>query len=177
MRHILQTTLFVIILFSFVNAQSVVLDDFETSAGHFALATDYSGSTVGIIGTQPTLDSTTAAFGTKSLKIVLIDKPDTTNWAVRFLSGLGAAANNVNMAPSGWTGYWLKTNRSWVRTSPCIDAPSTAEIGDTTVVIGDSQWHLYQWNLGVNGQPFWKGWVTGRVTTLVLIAGLPLVQL
>jgi hypothetical protein len=164
MRHILQTTLFVIILFSFANAQSVVLDDFETSAGHFALATDYSGSTVGIIGTQPTLDSTTAAFGTKSLKIVLIDKPDTTNWAVRFLSGLGAAANNVNMAPSGWTGYWLKTNRSWVRTSPCIDAPSTAEIGDTAVVIGDNQWHLYQWNLGVNGQPYWKGWVTGNDT-------------
>ena len=68
MKQLLQTILFTFVLFSFANAQSVILDDFETSAGHFNLQTDYSGSTVGIWGTQPTLDSTTAAFGTKSLK-------------------------------------------------------------------------------------------------------------
>jgi hypothetical protein len=165
MKHILQITLFTIILFSFVKAQSIVLDDFETSAGHFNLATDFSGSTVGIIGTQPTLDSSTAAFGKKSLRIVLIDNSSSTdNWALRFLSGGGASASNINMAPNGWTGYWLKTNRSWVRTAPGIDAPSTAEIGDTAVVIGDNLWHLYQWNLGVNGQPYWRGWVTGNDT-------------
>ncbi len=165
MKHILHTIIISLFIISFSNAQIVVLDDFETSAGHFNVATGYSGSTVGLISTTPTLDSTTAAVGMKSLKIVFIDDPgSTSDWACRFLSGIGTQSNNVNMAPNGWTGYWLKTNRPWLRTAPCIDAPSTAEIGDTANVTGDNQWHLYQWNLGVDGQPYWKGWVTGNDT-------------
>ena len=165
MKNILQSLLCSLFIFSLSQAQITVLDDFETSAGHFNLQTDYSGSTVGIWGSQPTLDSSTAASGTKSLKIVLVDNPGlATDWAVRFLSGTGTPANNVNMGAKGWTGYWLKTNRSWVRTAPMLDAPGTGEVGDTTAVIGDDQWHLYQWNLGQNGQPMWKGWVTGNDT-------------
>jgi len=165
MKNILQALLFTLFIFSLSNAQIVILDDFETGAGHFNVQTDYSGSTVGILGTQPTLDSSTAAFGTKSIRIELIDNPgQAVDWACRFLSGIGSPASNVNMAPNGWTGYWLKTNRSWVRTAPIIDAPQTGEDGDTAVVIGDDQWHLYQWNLGLDGQPYWKGWATGNDT-------------
>ena len=165
MKHILQSFLFSFLILSLSQAQITILDDFETSAGHFNLQTDYSGSTVGIWGSQPTLDSTTAAVGTKSLRIVLLDNPGlTTDWAVRFLSGTGTPANNINMGAKGWTGYWLKTDRFWVRTAPMLDAPGTGEVGDTTAVIGDDQWHLYQWNLGQNGQPMWKGWVTGNDT-------------
>ena len=165
MKNILQALLFTLFIFSLSNAQIVILDDFETGAGHFNVQTDYSGSTVGILGTQPTLDSSTAAFGTKSIRIELIDNPGQAfDWACRFLSGIGSPASNVNMAPNGWTGYWLKTNRSWVRTAPIIDAPQTGEDGDTAVVIGDDQWHLYQWNLGLDGQPYWKGWATGNDT-------------
>ena len=165
MKNILQALLFTLFIFSLSNAQIVILDDFETGAGHFNVQTDYSGSTVGILGTQPTLDSSTAAFGTKSIRIELIDNPgQAVDWACRFLSGIGSPASNINMAPNGWTGYWLKTNRSWVRTAPIIDAPQTGEDGDTAVVIGDDQWHLYQWNLGLNGQPYWKGWATGNDT-------------
>ena len=165
MRKILYTTFFSLLLLSFTNAQIVVLDDFETGVGHFNVHTTYSGSTVGILSTTPTIDSTTAAAGSNSLKIVLIDDSvQTVNWAVRFLSGIGNPGSNVEMAPQGWTGYWLKTDRPWVRTAPCIDAPGTGEVGDTANVIGDGQWHLYQWNLGVDGQPMWKGWVTGNDT-------------
>jgi len=165
MKNILQALLFTLFIFSLSNAQIVILDDFETGAGHFNVQTDYSGSTVGILGTQPTLDSSTAAFGTKSIRIELIDNPgQAVDWACRFLSGIGSPASNINMAPNGWTGYWLKTNRSWVRTAPIIDAPQTGEDGDTAVVIGDDQWHLYQWNLGLDGQPYWKGWATGNDT-------------
>jgi hypothetical protein len=165
MKHILRSLLVAFFLFSLSIAQTVVLDDFETSAGHFNVQTTYSGSTFGIIGTQPTLDNTTAAFGTQSLQIVLIDDPaQTVEWAVRFLSGIGTPANNIDMTPNGWTGYWLKTNRSWVKTAPCIDAPGTGEIGDTTIVIGDNQWHLYQWNLAINGKPYWNGFATGNDT-------------
>ncbi len=165
MTHILRSFLITFFLFSISFAQIVVLDGFEAGTGHFNTQTTYSGSTVGVIGTQPTIDSTTAAFGTKSLKIVLIDDPgQSVNWAVRFLSGIGNPASNTEMTPNGWTGYWIKTNRSWITTSPCIDAPGTAEIGDTTDVIGDNQWHLYQWNLGINGRPYWYGWVTGNDT-------------
>ncbi len=146
-------------------AQWTVLDDFELSTGHFNLQTTYSGSTAGILGTVPTLDSTTAYLGQKSLRIVLIDDPAvTTNWSVRFLSGMGSPGSNVEMAPNGFTGYWLKTDRAWVRTSPALDAPGTAEIGDTTDVVGDGQWHLYQWDLGQDGEPMWSGWVTGNDT-------------
>ncbi|MBZ0200797.1 MAG: T9SS type A sorting domain-containing protein [Ignavibacteriaceae bacterium] len=147
-------------------AQITVLDDFEAGAGHFNLQTNYSGSTVGVIGTIPTIDSTSGAYmGQKCLKIILMDDPAVpTNWAVRFLSGGGASGSNVDMGPNGWTGYWLKTDKAFLRTAPAIDAPSTAEIGDTMNVIGDGQWHVYQWNLGQDGQPMWHGWVTGNDT-------------
>lgn len=165
MKHIFKSILFSVAIFSFAQAQIVVLDDFETSVGHFNLQTTFSGSTVGIATTIPTIDSSTAAFGTKSIKIVLIDDAaQTVNWTVRFLSGGGAPASNVNMGITGYTGYWLKTNRSWLKTAPLLDAPSTGEVGDTADVIGDNQWHLYQWNLGIDGEPFWYGWVTGNDT-------------
>ncbi|MEO8399971.1 MAG: T9SS type A sorting domain-containing protein [Ignavibacteriaceae bacterium] len=164
MKRILSSLFAVLILSAVSFAQIQVLDDFEGSAGHFNLQTDFSGSTVGIMGTVPTIDSANAFSGAASLRIVLIDNPDTTDWAVRFLSGGGSATNNVDMQASGWTGYWLKTDRSWLRTAPAIDAPSTAEVGDTMDVIGDSQWHLYQWNLGIDGSPNWNGWVTGNDT-------------
>lgn len=165
MKHFLHSLLFSFFLFSLSNAQITILDDFESGLGHFGAHTTYSGSTTGILQTTPTIDTTTAAFGTKSLRIVLIDDPASTAvWACRFLSGLGTPTSNIDMAPNGWTGYWLKTNRPWLRTSPLIDAPGTGECGDTAVVTGDNQWHLYQWNLGVNGQPYWKGWATGNDT-------------
>lgn len=164
MKSFLLSFLLSLFMFCISNAQ-VVLDDFETGTGHFNVQTDYSGSTVGIWGTVPTIDSSTAAFGSKSLKIVLIDNPGlAVDWQVRFLSGIGNPSSNINMAPKGYTGYWLKTDRPWVRTAPLIDAPATGETGDTVHVIGDNQWHLYQWNLGVDGQPFWKGFATGNDT-------------
>lgn len=165
MKHILLSLLLSFLVLSLCRAQVLVLDDFEINAGHFNVQTDYSGSTIGIWGTVPTLDTSTAAFGKQSLKIVLVDNPGLdTNWAVRFLSGIGNPASNVQMAPTGWTGYWLKTDRPWVRTAPLIDAPATGETGDTTDVIGDNEWHLYQWNLGVDGKPFWNGFATGNDT-------------
>lgn len=165
MRDILLSFMLSFFLFGFTAAQIIAIDDFETGVGRFNTHTTYSGSTVGILSTIPTVDTTTAAVGTRSLRIVLIDDPNqTVNWAVRLLSGVGSPANNFEMAPQGWTGYWLKTDRPWVRTAPIIDAPATGEVGDTATVIGDGQWHLYQWNLGVDGQPMWKGWVTGNDT-------------
>lgn len=143
-------------------SQVQVVDSFEDgTAGHFNLATTHSGSTVGILQTIPTVDNTTAIHGTQSLRIVLLDDPNSTsNWAVRFLSGAGSPANNVPMNTTGWTGYWLKTDRPWLRTAALLDAPGTAECGDTMNVIGDGQWHLYQWNMADSNM--WTGWVTGN---------------
>jgi len=164
MKKIIQFFIALLFLTASSYSQVTVLDDFETGTGHFNLQTTFSGSTLGIVGTIPTIDSSTAAFGTKSIRIVLIDDTSANNWACRFLSGSGNPASNINMAPNGWTGYWLKTNRSWVQTAPLLDAPGTGEVGDTADVIGDNQWHLYQWNLGVDGEPNWYGWVTGNDT-------------
>ena len=154
------------VIFTTANSfgQFTVLDDFEAgTAGHFSSHTTYSGSTAGILSTTPELEPSVAFHGIVSLRIVLIDDPaSSSDWAVRFLSGLGSPASNVAMAPNGWTGFYLRTDRSWLRTAPMIDAPGTAEIGDTLNVIGDDTWHAYQWNLGVDGPPHWTGWITGN---------------
>lgn len=83
-------TTFVALVATLSFSQVTILDDFETGLGHFNLQTNYSGSTVGVIGTTPTIDSSTAHWGMKSLRIVFIDDPaQSVNWAVRFLSGTG----------------------------------------------------------------------------------------
>lgn len=134
--------------------QIQIIDDFEAGFGRFNLHTTYSGSTKGILSYQPIIDSTLpAANGTKSLQILLIDNPtDTTNWFVRFLSGTGSPVNNLVLNDTGWVGYWLKCNRPYVSCGFILDdlnasgtGVGTNELSVLHPVIGDNQWHLYQW--------------------------------
>lgn len=142
---------------SFVFSQIVVVDDFEDgTAGRFNLQTTYSGSTRGILGTTPIVDTTGGAMGTsKSLRIELIDNPaDTLGWFVRFLSGMGSPANNQLLGATGHVGYWIKTNKSYLKCGIIIDdlnasgtGVGTNEISDSLAIIGDGQWNVYQWDL------------------------------
>lgn len=159
----MKSSILILIFLPFVLfSQIQVVDSFEDGTpGRFNQHTTFSGSTTGILSTIPTVDNTTAIHGTHSLRIVLTDDPGSSNnWAVRFLSGGGAPGNNMPMNTTGWTGYWLKTDRPWLRTAALLDAPGTGEVGDTLNVIGDGQWHLYEWNMADSNQ--WTGWVTGN---------------
>jgi hypothetical protein len=148
---------------SFVFPQIQIIDDFETGLGHFNLATGYSGSTKGIISFIPYVDSTMPAKnGTKYEVIKLIDIPgDTLNWFVRFLSGTGNPANNVVLNDTGWVGYWIKTNKSYLKCGFIMDdlsvpgpGVSTNEISDSLSILGNNQWNLYQWNMADSNRWF-----------------------
>lgn len=160
MKSLVQIFFFSLFLFSISNAQIVVLDDFEAGVGRFNTQTTYSGSTTGILGSIPAIDSSTAAIGTKSLKVVLIDDPvSTTDWHVRLLSGTGSPANNATLDSVGWFGFWLKTNKTYLKVGVSVDAPPAplgTEKSDSLVVMGDNLWHLYQWNFGDTTQ--WNPW-------------------
>ncbi len=134
--------------FSILNAQTVIIDDFEDGLpGHFNQATGYSGSSVGILSTIPVVVDYTAKSGIYSLKIELIDNPGATvDWSVRFLSGTGSPSNNQLLGATGYVGYWLKTDRPWLKCGITMDAVGL-EKSDSLVVIGDGNWHLYQWDL------------------------------
>lgn len=149
---LLLSLLFSALLFS----QNQIIDDFEDGTpGHFNLHTAYSGSTKGIISTTPAVDTTTAAFGRKSLKIVLIDDPGAgDNWFVRFLSATGNPAGNVTLNDTGYVGFWLKSNRSYVMASMILDdlnasgsGIGTNEISDTIAIAAVNTWQLFQWNV------------------------------
>ncbi len=143
-------------------AQLQILDNFEDGLGHFNQRLLYSGTTKGINDYVPVIDSTTSAYQMKSLKILLIDNPsDTTNWIVRLLSGIGTPSNNVLLNDTGWVGYWLKANRSYVKCGIILDdlnasgsGVSTNEVSDSLAVIGDGMWHLYQWNVADSNRWF-----------------------
>ncbi|MBV6513931.1 MAG: T9SS type A sorting domain-containing protein [Ignavibacteriales bacterium] len=150
-----------LLLFIFVSSgvlfpQTIIIDDFETGLGRFNLATTFSGSTVGILPSAPTLDSSFAAVsGTKFIKVQLIDNPaDTLNWFVRFLSGTGSPANNLVLNDTGFVGYWIKTDRPYLSASLIIDdlnasgsGVGTNEIAVPIPVIGDGGWYLYSWDM------------------------------
>jgi len=140
---------------SLIFSQITPIDDFETGVGHFGLDVTYSGSTSGVLSFIPVVDSSTALMGTKSLLVKLIDNPALTgNYFVRVLSGgAGVPALNVLISQNGYVGYWLKTNKPYLGCGFIIDDLNASGTGVSTnekaveiPVIGDGNWHLYQFN-------------------------------
>ncbi|GMU87763.1 MAG: hypothetical protein AMXMBFR48_30040 [Ignavibacteriales bacterium] len=137
-------------------SQTVIIDDFEDGTGRFGLATTHSGSTTGILPSLPVLEtSLPAVSGVQSLRIQLIDAPgDTLNWFVRLLSGSGTPANNLLLNDTGFVGYWIRTDRSYLSASIILDdlnssgtGVSTNEIAVPIPIIGDGSWNLYSWDM------------------------------
>lgn len=148
--------LFLFVASGVLFSQTIIIDDFEDGLGRFNLQTTFSGSTTGILPSIPAIDSSIAAVsGTKSLKIELIDNPaDTLNWFVRFLSGTGTPANNLVLNDTGFVGYWIRANRSYVSASFIMDdlnasgsGVGTNEIAVPIPIIGDGSWNLYSWDM------------------------------
>ena len=137
-------------------AVPIVFDDFNTNEGHFNLAPNFSGTSVGELATS-TADRDTTDFveGTGSQKLVLVHDGSATNLRIRHLSGSGAVANNTQFSTTsgtdGYIGYYLKTTETGLTTAIALDGPANvvAEMdgGVARPVIADGQWHLYEWNL------------------------------
>lgn len=153
-----------------------VLDNFDVDEGHFGWLYNSSpiSQTFGLTAaTAIDRVTTEAQAGVGSQKLDLRAQSGGA-WALRHNSGIGQVANpagNVPLEPTGYVGFWLKTESSGVTVQIAIDDPTTTsgtgstalEKGIPLEVIADGQWHLYQWNLedaahwnafagGANGQ-------------------------
>lgn len=140
-------------------AAPIILDDFEGSEGHFAVQPTFSGSTTGITtGSTADLDPSMGHTGTSSQLLTLIPSSPPNAIAVRHLSGVGSAGNNVALGNTGYVGYFLKTTDSGLTTRIGIDdSADSTERSNSVAIIDDGQWHLYQWDLGDSAN--WNAWV------------------
>lgn len=125
---------------------SLVLDDFEEDIGHFYRAPNYSGSTKGIASTSYCELSTDHYYtNSQSLKIILQDDISSSDdWKVRFLSGSGAPAHNIQLPKAREVSFALLTDQSGLTVSLMIDDyGSELEQSTPMTVIGDGNWHKY----------------------------------
>lgn len=155
-------------------AQAAVIDDFNTSLGHFTSNVyNASGADSNLASTSTSARVTTDSVeGSGSDKITLDPTSSSASSRLRHLSGGGTPANNVNFATSagtdGWIGFYLKTDVSgWnvqLYIEPGSSSPATGSNGGIPKsVIGDNQWHLYEWNLDDNTGDA-NGW--GTITSI-----------
>jgi hypothetical protein len=158
-----------------------LIDDFETSDGHFASATPAPS------GSPTTTGTTSASFKVRnndsdsytkfySQKIGVVDDPAKANgWSVRYVSGGGAPANNTSMAltpgTDGSVGFFLRvysvngsedlSGAGPLTTQLVLDSgPSgggvNSDAGVPRTIIADGEWHLYEWSL--DNPSDWAAW-------------------
>jgi len=143
-------------------AAPIILDDFESGEGHFASTVTFSGTNRNLTGgTADQSTATAAQAGTGSELLGLnplnpgtsVDFPVDT-FRLRFLSGGGTPANNVNFGANGYIGYFLKTTVPNLTTAIALDDGAALELGTFRNVNSDGAWHLYQWNLNAASGEF-----------------------
>ena len=134
-----------------------IIDDFEANEGHFGWLYSQSPQTSGLTaGTTIEQVTSIAQGGLASQELNLVTTGGA--WALRHNSGIGSVAHptgNTPLEPTGFVGFWLKTNDSGVTVQIAIDDPTTTSgTGSTALekgipqgVIADGTWHLYQWDL------------------------------
>ncbi|MCI0331889.1 MAG: autotransporter-associated beta strand repeat-containing protein [Planctomycetes bacterium] len=135
-----------------------MLDHFEVDEQHFGWVYNFSppSQTFGLAAAT-TIDRVVGeheGLGAAAQQLNLVSD-GSANWQIRHNSGIGSAAQpagNVPLAPTGYVGFWLKTDDASVGTIQiAIDDPVPAgataiEKGTPLAVIADNQWHLYQWS-------------------------------
>lgn len=143
------------------NAAVIIIDDFEGSEGRFAQDPDFSGSNRGLTliapGNGPStadLDATRGYTGTSSERVSLIADPatDRAGFEVRFLSGGGSAANNVNIGPDGYVGLFARTTQENVSIQMGLDDGAGLERSVALPVPSTGEWTLVQFNLDDDAQ-------------------------
>ena len=141
---------------SIASAAPIIFDDFNTGEGHFNVAPNFSGTSVGELATSTADHNPAGGVEGGSQDLVLVHDGSATNLRIRHLSGSGSAANNVQFSTTsgtdGFIGYYLKTTVEGFTTTIALDggpgnAAADMDGGVARPVIADGQWHLYEWNL------------------------------
>jgi len=142
---------------SLAHAAPLIIDDFEAGEGHFNSANPLTASGTNRNMTAVTADQTTSTPAQQGAgaQIIAISPQNpglatdfpSDQFRLRHLSGGGTVANNVNIGPDGYVGYFLKTTVANLRTAVALDDGAALELGVLQDVNPDGQWHLYQWNL------------------------------
>lgn len=176
-----------------LRAAPVFLQDYEAPGNldpPFNLQPHFSGTTVGVINTNPGASTIThvptdGANGTAASAELFIPfnaatSPTAAGWAwqVRFIPNSGANNNAANplFTSDGYVGYWLKVDpavTAEMQTGPALEGSGgtgTATVGDLKPIIKDGQWHLYQWNMDDPAQfdTAWTGVFAGGLGDTVL---------
>ncbi len=141
---------------------TTVLDNFESSEGHFNTTPAYSGSTVGIsTSSTATRTSSIAHSGNYSEQIKLVDNSSSSsNWAVRFLSGAGSTGNNTSLTVSGGkVGFWVYSGGTGMTAALGMDDSDGTERSDTKSIPANS-WTWLEWDLDDTSQ--WNAWYGGN---------------
>ncbi len=178
-----------------LQAAVTILDDFEAGEGHFASAPNTSGSNRRVLATSTAVQTSSEFFaGSASQELVINRNPDPTapaptfpsgpgEWFLRHLSGGGSPANNtaLNNTGNAWVGFWMKTSIISLQAGIILDDTTAGgnnhEISTFLPVIGDGQWHLYQfelanpasWELFAGAQPG-AGQIDGTTVTIDSLA-------
>ena len=142
-----------------------LFSDFENlDQNTFSQSPTASGSTYGIL---PHSYANAIDFGGyKSRgcqKLTIIDNPAISGgWFLRHLSGSQASRSQNRICPTkGRVGFYARTHSSGLSAAIAIDnsANVTADRGILKPIVGDGNWHFYEWNLEDSNQ--WEGWANG----------------
>jgi len=148
----------------------IVFDDFNVNEGHFTYDPNTSPTSQDAHGNS-TADRVTHSAPREGVghQMLVLNYQDSNSSAtpglrIRHLSGDGLAnptpADNVSFTTSGGTdghiGFWLKTTVTGMETQIALDVPSNSTSGmwggTPIAIIGDGEWHLYEWDLDA---PVW----------------------
>ena len=141
---------------------AIIFDDFNVNEGHFNLAPNFSGTSVGESSTS-TADRVTTEGpleGAGHQKLVLVHDGTATNMRIRHLSGSGTVANNTPFTTSagtdGFIGFYAKTtNTGWtiaLNLDGADGAGASMDMGTPKPMNSSGEWTLYEWNLDDNTQ-------------------------
>jgi uncharacterized lipoprotein YddW (UPF0748 family) len=137
-------------------APAISLADFETGNGTFNRSITFSGSNQNVASGSVARVQGNAATGDWSQDLTINKNPAAASFLMRYVSGDGNPANNVEGASIGTIGFWLRTTTPDIQVSIGLDDPSTGDRGYFQNVTDDGAWHFYQWHLNDVSQ--WLAW-------------------
>ena len=143
-----------------------ILDNFEQNNGHFNSSLGASSTTSGIAVSQSSAarDTSDSYSQFASQKLTITDDPSKSGgWRVRHLYNGGIPASTpdqqipVTGGPERTVGFFLRTSAPDLSVQMAFDpngksAPNDLVASTPRPVIGDGQWHVYEWNLADSTQ-------------------------
>lgn len=164
-------------------------NSFAGHEGYFHRSPTFSGSTTAnVAGSTAQRSAVAAHSGSHSQLIdIVYDESSGSDFLLRHVAGArfsdfggsqnaAARVSNLQFETIGSVGFWLKTDAGGLEASLALDDPATGDRGIRRPVIGDGQWHKYEWFLEEASQ--WEAWIAagdGQITGT--LASLDSIQL